>query len=72
VDRIATLQELKDYLTAGLTLEEVIARMELKHGIAKIFDHSPPAMQGMKFRYFVVPLDKKGQPITKLAKGQNM
>jgi uncharacterized membrane protein len=72
IERIVTLTELKKYLDNSLTLAEVITQAEFNHGVVKVFDHSPEAMKGQRFRYFVMPLDSKGKPLTKLAKGQNI
>ncbi len=71
-ERIATVGELKKYRDLGLTLDEIIAHIETKHGIVKIFDHSPSLMAGQKFRYFVMPLTKEGIPVLELAKGANL
>lgn len=72
MDRIATLSELRKYLENGLTLEQVIKEVERYHGICKVFDATAEQLPGMKFRYFVIQLDPKNQPITKLAKGANL
>lgn len=71
-DRIATLTELRKYHEQSLTLEQVLLKVETEHGLAKIFEHSPKLMKGLRFRYHVMPLDKNNKPITKLAKGANL
>lgn len=71
-ERIATLTELRDYAAKGMTLAEVVTRVETAHGFVKIFDHNPQLMPGQRFRYFVMPLNSKGTPILKLAKGQTI
>lgn len=69
MERIITLSELKRLQELGMNLADVIAQVEQKHGLVKVFDHSPEKMGGMRFRYYVMPLDKHNQPITKLSKG---
>lgn len=72
MERIATLTELKSYLANGLSLEDVVKQVETNHGIIKIVNHKPELMGGMEFRYFIMSLDKNGNPVTKLAKGANI
>ena len=71
-ERVATLSELRAYRDAGLDINAIIDLINDTHGVVKVFDHTPKLMGGHRFRYFVMPLDKNGKPLTKIAKGANL
>ncbi len=67
---VVTLHELREYFARGLTLEQVLIEVEHRHGRARTFDHETKLGP---MRYFVMPLDEKGDPLlTKLKDKERM